>query len=131
MKPKVGTLAFKVTQQSGTEAPFTGRFNQFDQLGTYHCTCCEQALFRSDTKFTAGCGWPSFFETASPDAVIEVEDRTHGMIRTEIRCSQCDAHLGHVFPDGPPPTGLRYCLNSVAMCFKTTDGRVLRDDDGA
>ncbi|GAA0772713.1 peptide-methionine (R)-S-oxide reductase [Roseibium denhamense] len=108
---------FFVTRQSGTERPFTGPFwNSFD-VGRYDCVCCDAPLFLSDTKFDAGCGWPSFFQSVSPDAIKEIEDHSHGMIRTEIRCNRCDAHLGHVFPDGPPPTGLRYCMNGHAMAF--------------
>ncbi|WP_417680213.1 peptide-methionine (R)-S-oxide reductase MsrB [Roseibium sp.] len=108
---------FYVTRQSGTERPFTGPYWNSFEHGQYDCICCGQPLFKSDTKFDAGCGWPSFFEAVSPEAITEIEDRTHGMVRTEIRCSKCDAHLGHVFPDGPPPTGLRYCLNGHAMSF--------------
>ena len=107
-------LAFQVTRQNGTERPFSGILNSETRLGRYTCICCGQELFESDTKFNAGCGWPSFFRVVSPDAVIEIEDLSHGMRRVEVRCSGCDAHLGHVFPDGPPPTGLRYCMNSVA-----------------
>ncbi|MFD1694887.1 peptide-methionine (R)-S-oxide reductase MsrB [Roseibium aestuarii] len=112
---------FHVTRRSGTERPFTGPYwDSFDH-GRYDCVCCGQHLFLSDTKFDAGCGWPSFFKAASPDAITEIVDRSHGMVRTEIRCSSCDAHLGHVFPDGPPPTGLRYCLNGTAMTFTPED----------
>lgn len=113
---------FYVTRQSGTERPFTGPYwNAFEQ-GRYDCVCCNTPLFLSDTKFDAGCGWPSFFQAIGPDAIREVQDRSHGMVRTEIRCNTCDAHLGHVFPDGPAPTGLRYCLNGHAMRFvKDTD----------
>lgn len=108
---------FYVTRQSGTERPFTGPFLNNAQLGQYDCVCCGAPLFKSDTKFDAGCGWPSFFEAITPDAINEIEDHTLGMARTEIRCNQCDAHLGHVFPDGPKPTGLRYCMNGHAMQF--------------
>jgi len=108
---------FYVTRKSGTERPFTGPYHDSFDVGRYDCVCCDAPLFLSDTKFDAGCGWPSFFKAATPDAITEIEDRSHGMIRTEIRCSNCDAHLGHVFPDGPPPTGLRYCMNGHAMNF--------------
>lgn len=112
---------FYVTRQRGTERPFTGPYWNSFEHGRYDCICCGQPLFLSDTKFDAGCGWPSFFKAASPEAITEIEDRSHGMVRTEIRCSKCDAHLGHVFPDGPPPTGLRYCLNGHAMAFTAGD----------
>lgn len=108
---------FYVTRQSGTERPFTGPYWDNKLIGRYDCVCCGAPLFMSDTKFDAGCGWPSFFEPVNPDSIRELEDHAHGMIRTEIRCRNCDAHLGHVFPDGPPPTGLRYCMNGHAMTF--------------
>ena len=108
---------YRVTRQAGTEAPFSGEFNTYFEDGTYHCFCCDQPLFNSDTKFNAGCGWPSFYDQIDKDAITIHRDESHGMIRDEIRCSKCDAHLGHVFPDGPKPTGLRYCLNSVSLSF--------------
>lgn len=112
---------YYVTRQHGTERPFTGPNWDTFATGRYDCVCCGAPLFLSDTKFDAGCGWPSFFRTVSPDAVREITDHSHGMIRTEIRCAKCDAHLGHVFPDGPPPTGLRYCMNGHAMRFTPTE----------
>ena len=108
---------YRITRQQGTERPFTGPFLNNKQTGTYECVCCGRALFRSDTKFDSGCGWPSYFAAIDDQAIHEIDDRSHFMVRTEIRCADCDAHLGHVFPDGPPPTGLRYCLNGHAMTF--------------
>ena len=103
---------------AGTELPFTGKFLNEDRIGTYRCVRCHNALFRSDTKFDAGCGWPSFYEAISDNALRYLYDYSLGRHRTEIRCGTCDSHLGHVFRDGPEPTGLRFCLNSVALNFK-------------
>ena len=109
---------YRITRQHGTERAFTGPYWDSFETGLYRCVSCNAPLFRSDTKFDAGCGWPSYFEAVSPDAVTEHRDSTYGMVRTEIRCGTCEAHLGHVFPDGPPPTGLRYCINGHAMVFE-------------
>ena len=109
---------FQVTQQSGTERPFTGPWLDEKRDGTFVCVCCGSPLFRSDTKYESGSGWPSFFDAIEPGAITTKEDLSHGMRRIEILCAKCDAHLGHVFPDGPRPTGLRYCTNGHALDFK-------------
>jgi len=109
--------AFYVTRQNGTETPFSGKYTDNKADGIYRCVCCNAPLFTSDTKFDSGSGWPSYFE-AIEDAIIEINDMSHGMIRTEVRCATCNAHLGHVFEDGPEPTGQRYCINSLSLHFE-------------
>jgi peptide-methionine (R)-S-oxide reductase len=108
--------AFDVTRRASTERPFTGKYEAVWADGSYHCICCGAKLFDSATKFDAGCGWPSFSE-AVPGAIKEITDTSHGMVRTETVCAECGAHLGHVFPDGPTDTGLRYCMNSASLDF--------------
>lgn len=115
-RAKLTPEAFSVCRQHGTEAPFSGKYNDNKVDGVYKCVCCDAPLFPSDTKFDSGTGWPSYFE-AYEDAIIEVKDVSHGMTRIEVKCANCDAHLGHLFPDGPEPTGLRYCINSVCLDF--------------
>jgi peptide-methionine (R)-S-oxide reductase len=106
---------FHVLREAGTERAFSGRYWNVHDDGTYHCAACDAPLFSSDTKFESGTGWPSFYEVLANDAVELVEDRSHGMVRTEVRCHRCGSHLGHLFLDGPNPTGMRYCMNSAAL----------------
>lgn len=109
---------YYIARQKGTERPWTSKYESFSETGTYYCAACGNALFKSDTKFESGCGWPSFYEPISKGSVIYTPDHSHGMSRTEVQCGRCKAHLGHVFDDGPPPTGLRHCINGVVLDFE-------------
>lgn len=109
---------YYVARQKGTERPYTSKYEEFNGVGTYYCAVCGNPLFRSNSKFDSGCGWPSFFEPITKGALIYQPDHSHGMDRTEVLCGRCKSHLGHVFNDGPKPTGLRYCMNGVVLDFK-------------
>ncbi len=120
LKQKLTTIQYEVTQRAGTERAFSGKYWDVTDPGTYHCVVCEEALFSSETKYDAGCGWPSFTDALDDEKITRKEDRSHGMLRVETVCARCGAHLGHVFPDGPGPTGDRFCMNSASLDLKPT-----------
>ena len=117
-RAKLGPERYHILRQAGTERAFTGEYEQNKAEGMYYCAGCGAPLFSSKTKYNSGSGWPSYYEPVAGDAVEELRDGSHGMVRTEVRCAKCEGHLGHVFPDGPQPTGLRYCINSASLDFK-------------
>ena len=118
---KLDPEQFQILREAGTERPFSGKYNDTKTPGSYKCAGCGTELFSSDAKFESGSGWPSFYEALDPEKIKEVEDRAYGMVRTEVRCATCDGHLGHLFPDGPNPTGMRYCINSAALELEPAD----------
>ena len=121
LRERLTPIQYEVTQHAATERPFTGEYWNVDDDGTYHCVVCDEALFSSDTKYDAGCGWPSFTDPLEQEKITRKTDRSLGMVRVETVCANCGAHLGHVFPDGPGPTGDRFCMNSASLKLEPTD----------
>ena len=125
-KSRLSPIQYQVLRQAGTERAFSGAYWDEHRSGVYRCAACDSPLFGSDTKFESGTGWPSFYAALDPNAVVEVADDTYGMRRVEVRCATCGGHLGHVFPDGPRPTGMRYCMNSAALRLEPGEGEAAR-----
>jgi peptide-methionine (R)-S-oxide reductase len=122
LRARLSPLQYEVTQRAGTERAFSGEYWNEKSPGMYHCVVCDTPLFSSDTKYDSGSGWPSFWEALDPERVTLTTDRSHGMVRTEVTCAACGAHLGHLFPDGPQPSGDRYCMNSASLRLEAADG---------
>lgn len=130
-REQLSDIEYRVAREAATERPFTGRYWDHWERGTYRCVGCGTPLFEASTKFDAGCGWPSYFRPINGEVIDEHTDHTHGMVRVEVRCKECGSHLGHVFEDGPAPTGLRYCINSAALKFDQRDPADLNAGDAA